>query len=64
MRDALMDFRSSEGVFGDFGVNFGRFEILENADFLMLKIHFGLTWNLSVVIWSHPDLYFHVLVPD
>ena len=58
-----MDFRLSEGVFGDFLVNFGRFEILENDDFLMLKIHFGLTWNLSVLIWDRPDSCFHVLVP-
>ena len=59
-----MDFRSSEGVFGDFLVNFGRFEIFENADFLMLEIHFEVTWNLSVLIWDRPDSYFHVLVPD
>ena len=59
-----MDFRSSEGVFGDFLVGFGRVGILENADFLMLKIHFGFTWNLSVVNWDNPDSYFHVLVPD
>ena len=64
MRDALMGFRSSEGVFGDFLVNFRRFGILENADFLTLKIHFGLTWNLSVVIWDLPHSYFHVLVLD
>ena len=59
-----MDFRSSEGAFGDFFVNFGRFEILENDDFPMVKIHFGFTWNLSVVIWGVPRLCFHDLVPD
>ena len=59
-----MDFRSSEGVIGDFLVNFRLVRIFENADFLMLKIHFGLTWNLSVVTWDLPDSYFHVLVPD
>ena len=59
-----MDFRSSEGVFGDFSVNCVRFEILENDDFPMFKIHFGFTWNLSVVIWDNPYSCFHVLIPD
>ena len=36
-RDALMDFRLSEGVFGDFLVDLGRFENHENDDFLTLK---------------------------
>ena len=55
-----MDFRSSEGVFGDFLVNFGRFEILENDDFVIVKIHFGITWNLSVVIWDRFGSNSHV----
>ena len=59
-----MDFRSSEGVFGDFLVNFGRFEIFENDDFLMVKIHFGITWNLSVSTWDRFDSNSHVSVPD
>ena len=63
-RDALTDFRSSEGVFGDFLVNFSLVGILENIGFLMPKIEFGLTCNLSVVTWDLPDSYFHVLVPD
>ena len=49
-----MDFRSSEGVFGDFLVDFGLVGILENVDFLVLKIHFGITWNFSVEIWNLP----------
>ena len=59
-----MDFRSSEGVFGNFLVSFGRFEILENNDFLMVNFHFGFTWNLSVLMWHRFGSYCHVLVPD
>ena len=59
-----MDFRSPDGVFGYFLVNFGRFGILENADFLMLKIHFGIIKNLSVMIEGVPGSCFHVLAPD
>ena len=44
-------------------MGFGFVGILENTDFLILKIHFGLTWNLSVLIWDRPDSCFHVLVP-
>ena len=29
----------------------------------MLKIHFGFTSNLSVLIWDRPDSCLHVLVP-
>ena len=59
-----MFFRSSEGVFGDFLVNFGRFEILENDDVLMVKIHFGFTRNLSMSTWDRFDSNSHVSVPD
>ena len=59
-----MDFRSSAGVFGDFWVDFCRFEILENDDFLMLRNQFGLTWNLPMLIWACPGSCFHVSVPD
>ena len=58
-----MYFRSSENVFADFWVNFGRLEIFENDDFVMVKIYFGFTWNLSVLIWRRFGSQRHVLVP-